>query len=224
MEGHRAGLVSGWGSRSRREAGWGMALEVRRLTPSHVRTIPELVSSAAAGDADAWNGLVDRFAGMVWAVARSHGLGSADAADVSQTTWLRLVQHLDRIQQPERVGAWLATTARHESLRVLRLAKRTVPSADDNLLDHAVIDDVSVDALLSSAETNTKLWELFATLPTRCQLILRMLLEEEPLSYRDLGEVLSMPVGSIGPTRARCLEHLRRLATSSGILHGDDVS
>ena len=84
----------------------------------------DLVFAAKAGDSQAWNALVDRFASTVWAVARAHRLSAADAADVSQTTWMRLVEHLDRIEQPERVGAWLATTARRESLRILRLGGR----------------------------------------------------------------------------------------------------
>ena len=76
----------------------------------------------------AWNAIVDRFAGLVWGVARRHRLSASDAADVSQTTWLRLVEHIDRIQDPERVGGWLATTARHEALRVLRISNRELPS------------------------------------------------------------------------------------------------
>ncbi|HLY48738.1 MAG TPA: sigma-70 family RNA polymerase sigma factor, partial [Solirubrobacteraceae bacterium] len=91
----------------------------------------ELVRRATQGDQQAWNGLVDRFAATVWAIARAHRLNEASAADVSQTTWLRLVEHLDTIKQPERVGAWLATTARRESLRVLRVSARQVPTGED---------------------------------------------------------------------------------------------
>src|SRR5579863_946494 len=80
--------------------------------------IAALVTAAAAGDQNAWNGLVDKFASTVWAIARGYRLNAADAADVSQTTWLRLVENLDRIEQPERLGAWLATTSRRESLRI----------------------------------------------------------------------------------------------------------
>ena len=98
-------------------------------------SLTDVVRCAAEGDSDAWNQLVDRFAGMVWAVARSYRLTAADAADVSQTTWLRLVQHLDRIEQPERVGAWLAITARHEALRVARQASRQLPVGDEITID-----------------------------------------------------------------------------------------
>ena len=86
----------------------------------------ELVRAAAAGDQRAWEALVGRFGGLVWSVARAHGLSRADAADVSQTAWLRLVEHLHRLRDPERVGTWLASTARHEALRILRRGRRQV--------------------------------------------------------------------------------------------------
>src|SRR3954449_1219324 len=90
--------------------------------------VADLVRAAAEGDRDAWDALVDRFNGLVWSVARSHRLSTVDASDVVQTTWLRLVEHLGRLQEPERVGAWLATTARRESLRTLRHSARQVPT------------------------------------------------------------------------------------------------
>src|SRR5262245_50547155 len=92
--------------------------------------VAELVQAAADGDRDAWDALVDRFNGLVWSVARSHRLSTIDASDVVQTTWLRLVENLGRLQDPERVGAWLATTARRESLRALRHSARQVPTED----------------------------------------------------------------------------------------------
>jgi hypothetical protein len=86
--------------------------------------VASLVGRAAEGDQTAWNALVDRYAGTVWLIARAHGLGTADAADVSRTTWLRMADHLHRIEAPEQLGAWMATTARRESLRLLRLSGR----------------------------------------------------------------------------------------------------
>lgn len=82
-----------------------------------------LVRDAAAGDESAWSGLVERFSAPVWAVAFTHGLGAAEAAGAARVTWLRLAQHLSRISEPERVGAWLAETARQESLRALALSR-----------------------------------------------------------------------------------------------------
>ena len=176
-----------------------------------------LVTAAAGGDREAWNRLVDRFAGTVWAIARGHRLNAADAADVSQTTWLRLVENLGRIEQPERVGAWLATTARRESLRVIRLAGRQVPSGED--MDQ-LVDPTPAgghDRNLIALQRDQVIAGLVERLPLRSQVLLRLLSADSPLSYRDISEVLDMPIGSIGPTRARALEQIRRLAASSGI-------
>ena len=176
-----------------------------------------LVEQAAAGSQDAWNGLVDRFASTVWAIARGHRLNSSDAADVFQTTWLRLVEHLHKIEYPERVGAWLATTARHESLRVLRMGGRQVPNGVDF---DAYPDDRTTrgpDTDLISSEQSELINQLVDLLPVRSQTLLRLLSADSPLSYKDISEALSMPIGSIGPTRARALDQLRKLALASGI-------
>src|SRR3954468_5004445 len=101
--------------------------------PPPTAGLVELVHAAADGDQEAWDALVDRFAGLVWSIARAHRLSAADAADVSQTTWLRLVEHLGRIRDPERVGAWLAATARHEGLRVIRPPRRFLAGGDVDL-------------------------------------------------------------------------------------------
>jgi|SRR5581483_814513 len=185
--------------------------------------LAQLVLQASGGDQDAWNALVDRFAGIVWAIARAHRLDEATAADVSQTTWLRLVEHLDRIEQPERIGAWLATTARRESLRVLRAASRLVPTGEE--FDLIVTPSGhSLDVRMLAEERDRLLADLVRQLPCRCQSILALLNAEEPLSYKKLSEVLAMPVGSIGPTRARCLEHLRRIAERAGVALGDAIA
>lgn len=187
----------------------------RSCTDSEVTA---LVAAAAAGDRAAWDGLVDRFGELVWAVARSHRLGHADAADVSQTTWLRLLEHLSSIRQPERVGAWLATTARRESLRILKVGRRQTPTAD-HIFDEDPSDLTgAVDVDLLRVERDTALWAAFVLLPSRCQTMLRLLMGETAMHYRELSETLDMPVGSIGPTRARCLDHLRRLLEESEAL------
>ena len=177
--------------------------------------VGELVRAAAAGDQGAWNRLVDRFSGLVWSVARAHRLSSHDAGDVVQTTWLRLVEHLDRLQNPERVGAWLATTARNESLRTLRLSSRHVLAPTELLPD--VGEAARLDAALLSTERDRALWDAFATLPERCQALLRLLVADPPPSYEDVGAALDMPIGSIGPTRARCLAQLRERALARGV-------
>jgi RNA polymerase sigma factor (sigma-70 family) len=178
--------------------------------------VAKLVRAASAGDRASWDALVDRFASTVWAIARAHRLNAADAADVSQTTWLRLLEHLDRIQQPERVGAWLATTARRESLRVLRVAGRQIPNGDDfEVLPDSMASSAPDRGLLRSERVQF-VTELVDKLPVRSQLLLRLLSADSPLSYRDISEALSMPIGSIGPTRARALEQLRKLAVGAG--------
>ena len=171
-----------------------------------------LVRAAASGDQYAWNHLVDEFASTVWAIARGHRLNSADAADVFQTTWLRLLEHLDRIEQPERAGAWIATTARRECLRMLRISKRQVPRDDFDFVPDPVTL-ASPDRNLVVEERRKMVSQLVDQLPTRSRMLLRLLSADSPLSYKEISEALSMPIGSIGPSRQRALEQLRRLDT-----------
>jgi RNA polymerase sigma factor (sigma-70 family) len=185
---------------------------------SAVSDVGQLVRAAAGGDQAAWNRLVERFNGLVWSVARAHRLAGADASDVVQTTWLRLVENLDRLQDPERVGAWLATTARRECLRTLRLSARHVPTETELLPDPGT--DAPLDASLLANERDRALWTAFGGLSERCQMLLRILVADPPPSYEEVGEVLDMPIGSIGPTRQRCLERLRGLAETAGVTGG----
>jgi RNA polymerase sigma factor (sigma-70 family) len=174
-----------------------------------------LVAQATHGDDSAWSLLVDRFSGLVWATARAHRLARDDAADVAQTTWLRLVENLDRIREPDRVGAWLATTARHESLRLLRRGVREQPVDDPDLFEAP--DDEALDRILGDPAHDGALWRAFAALSERCKSLLRLLISDEEPSYEEVGAALGMPVGAIGPTRMRCLERLRRTADLAGL-------
>jgi RNA polymerase sigma factor (sigma-70 family) len=169
-----------------------------------------LVKGAQAGDSRAWDVLVQRYVNRVWAIARAHRLSSADAEDVCQVTWLRLVTHLDTIREPERVGAWLATTARHKCLRVLRTAGRQVPVGDEDDLEPADAASTTPDHGLLTAERDAVLWRALTTLSPKCQRLLRALMADPEPSYQDVSSALEMPIGSIGPTRARCLNHLRQ--------------
>jgi RNA polymerase sigma factor (sigma-70 family) len=173
--------------------------------------VGDLVRQAMAREPGAWDALVDRFAELIWAVARGQGLGPADAADVSQTTWLRLAEHLDRIREPERLGAWLAVTARNEALRTLKRASRQVPTQwDSNTGRVTGCDEPSPDHRVLCGERDAALWRAFDGLSGQCKLLLRYLIADPPPSYADVSEVLAIPVGTIGPRRNRCLEHLRR--------------
>lgn len=183
-----------------------------------------LVLSAAGGDEGAWRELVGRFSGLIWSVVRAYRLNSADAADVFQTTWLRLAEYLDRLDNPARVGAWLATTARREALRVARAGTRTVPTGDLDLVALGEADERTPERALLEREQETldsdrarQVWAEFRELPGRCQRLLRVLMAEPPPSYVDVAAALEMPVGSIGPTRGRCLRQLRDRLARRGI-------
>jgi RNA polymerase sigma factor (sigma-70 family) len=170
-----------------------------------------VVEQARAGTNAAWETLIERFGGLVAAIARRCRLNDADVAEVCQTTWLRLVENLDRIQQPERIGAWLATTSRRESLRIA--TRHTAVSATDVLFLMADDEADPLDAALLKEEQARMVRIAAERLSPRCQRLLGVLMSDDDLPYKTIAEQLSMPIGSIGPTRGRCLEHLRAIMT-----------
>jgi RNA polymerase sigma factor (sigma-70 family) len=178
----------------------------RRRAGTLGRRLPSVVHQARHGDELAWNELVARYAGLVWSVARAHRLCPADAADVTQATWTKLLEHLDDLHEPAAVGGWLATTARRESLRLVGRADRVVPCAD--VPESAGTGDVA-DRLLTS-ERAAELRRALSRLSGHHQALLRMLAADPAPSYEQIGAALDMPIGSIGPTRARALDRLRR--------------
>jgi RNA polymerase sigma factor (sigma-70 family) len=179
-----------------------------RATRRSPNWIAKYIRRATSGDRDAWTEIVEEFEGMLRAVARAHRLSEADAADVAQTTWVRLVENLNRLQDPSRVGAWLATTVRRECLRTLRASTRELPDAEP--LEPTLCDKPSIDVELLEAERDHELWSAFRRLPARDQALLRMLVADPQPSYEDVSDALRMPIGSIGPTRGRALDRLRR--------------
>jgi RNA polymerase sigma factor (sigma-70 family) len=170
----------------------------------------ELVDAARRGEQSAWDELVHRHGGRVWAVARAHRLSRADSEDVFQVTFLRLVTHLDTIREPGRVGAWLATTARHECLRIFRYTGRVVPTCDDDDLDPPSHTARPVESGLLAAERDEALMAALGRLSDHCQRLLRMLMAEPVPTYEQVSLTLDIPIGSIGPQRGRCLKYLRR--------------
>ena len=168
----------------------------------------DLVRAAAAGDAEAWNELVQRYAGLIWAICRSCSFRDSDAADVSQVVWLRLIENLSRLREPERLKSWLAVVTRNECIRVVRRAGREIVT-DVAEAPHAAIDP-SMERGLVTAERHVALCEAFDVLSPRCRSLIRALAADPRPSYDEVSELLSMPIGSIGPTRQRCLECLRR--------------
>jgi RNA polymerase sigma factor (sigma-70 family) len=174
-------------------------------TQPHVRT---LLAAAAAGDERGWDALLDRFGSIIWAVARAHRLGDADAADVTQATWTTLLTHLDQIKDPDRLGAWLATTARRECLRWLLQARSVVPYGDE--LPEAEAQQPHPAEELFVDQRNAALWRSVGRLRDSDQALLRLLMADPVPSYEEISAALEIPVGSIGPKRARALERLRR--------------
>jgi RNA polymerase sigma factor (sigma-70 family) len=170
--------------------------------------LPTLVSEAGNGNEAAWGVIVDRFSGLVWSTTRAHRLSPAEAADAAQSTWLRLVENLDRIEDPERLGAWLATTARRECLRIIRMGKREMPSDEEWMFESD--SGETIEGRLLARERDEALWAGFREIEERCQALLRLVCAPEPPTYEEVAAALDIPVGAIGPTRARCLDKLRR--------------
>jgi RNA polymerase sigma factor (sigma-70 family) len=188
--------------------------------------LAQLVSKAAGGDEAAWNGIVTRFGGRVWAVCRAYRLSPADAADVFQQTWLRVLENLDSLRDPARLGAWIKTTCTREALGALRRAKRAQPVGDPDLLDRTADPAANPDRPILLAARNADLWHAFHRLSRRCQDVLRVLVveaEDGRPSYELASAALNIPIGSLGPTRGRCLDRLRRFLTD-GIGGADGAS
>ena len=169
----------------------------------------ELLREAGQGSQQAWDALVARYGSRVWAVVRAFRLSPADAADVFQTTWLNLVTHVDRIREPERLGAWLATTARHECLGTLRRTGRQVPVGDQLDLETPAAAVTPVDSAVLASERDAELWRAMGRLPEHCQRLLRVLMADPAPTYEEVSRALDIPIGAIGPTRGRSLGRLR---------------
>lgn len=178
--------------------------------------VAALARQAVAGDRRALDELVAEFEGLLWAIARGHRLSDADAADVGQTAWLQLLQNLHRLEDPTKMGAWLATTARRECLRKLRASAREIPNDEP---PEPAAESPAIDGALLEAERDATLWDAFGRLPSRDRALLRMLVVDPQPSYEEISAALDMPIGSIGPTRGRALERLRHeLAGSEPVL------
>lgn len=174
------------------------------------RAIETLVSEANAGDPEAWNAIVDRYASLIWSICLGFRLNQADAADVSQTVWLRAVEKLATIRVAAALPGWLATTTRRECIKVSKARSSGPWELTDFTTDRNVDAEVSaVDSALLAAERRAMVREGFAQLPEHCQRLLALLVGSEPQSYAEISGQLDIPVGSIGPTRSRCLEKLR---------------
>jgi RNA polymerase sigma factor (sigma-70 family) len=173
--------------------------------------VTDLVTRARNGDKQAWDALVERYAPLVWSICRRHRLGSAEASDVGQTVWLRLLDELATVCDQATLPRWLATATLGECGRVLRAAGSQ--QAAEYMLDAGDIPDAPVGLVeheLQLAERNAALREAFSRLPACSQQLLRLFMEDPPVPYAEISDRLGIPIGSIGPTRRRCLEKLRQ--------------
>jgi RNA polymerase sigma factor (sigma-70 family) len=162
----------------------------------------ELLAAAADGDQSAWDELESRFGPRMWAVARACGLSPADAADAVQGSWLRLLQNLRSIRDPSAVGGWLTTTVRREALLLLRKERPGVSSFE-------VVEDPDPAAAVLEADGRRLLWTMVSTLQEPCRTLLQLVAND--LGNQQVASRLGLPTGSVGPTKARCLEKLRTL-------------
>ena len=180
-----------------------------------------LVARAAASDQDAWDENVDRYAPLVWSICTGFRLTNHDIEDVAQNVWLLLVGQLGTLREPAALPGWLATTTRRECLRVVTASRKSERLGTE--LDEAAqfVADTVVDEEILVAERNAALRAAFAELPPRCQQLLSMLLSDPPCSYGTISATLDIPVGSIGPQRARCLERMRKSSALAGLGEAD---
>lgn len=178
----------------------------RRVTGG--RDLHGLVEAAAAGDRRAWTAIVDQFAARVRRVARTCSLAPHDVDDVEQATWMRLFESIGSIQNPAALGAWLETTARRESLRAIGRNARERPS-DEDLLVNEPVEPVAEQRVVAS-ERHAAMSSALQRLPQHQRELLTMLVSEPSPLYGDIARALRIPIGSIGPTRARAIARLRR--------------
>jgi RNA polymerase sigma factor (sigma-70 family) len=166
-----------------------------------------LVARAAGCDQGAWNELVERYAPLVWAICNRYRLSNHDIEDVGQNVWLALVEQLGKLREPAALPGWLATTTKRECLRVVTTAQRLGTRLDDV---PEFVDDVVIDEEILRAERDAGLRTALGELPPHCRQLLSMLISDPPHTYAEISETLGIPMGSIGPQRARCLDRLRR--------------
>jgi RNA polymerase sigma factor (sigma-70 family) len=209
-----AGLMARHGKEGR-----AMTVELRPVGAD--LPVAELVARARDGDQCAWDALVERYAPLVWSICRQYRLGE-DAGDVAQTVWLGLVSQLGAIRDPAALAGWLSTTTRRECARAACAARRQ-PGAGQGL-DVADLPDERAgmaDEELLAAERHAALRQAFADLPAASRELMALLLVDPPLPYAHISARLGIPVGSIGPSRARCLEKLRRHPAIAGLIDAE---
>jgi RNA polymerase sigma factor (sigma-70 family) len=180
-------------------------------------TVVALVKRAAGDDPAAWNEIVERYAPLVWSICTRFQLSAADREDVGQNVWLLLVEQIGKLREPAALPGWLATTTHRECLRVVTGAGKSQRQGTG--LDDAAqfVDNTMIDEEILMAERNAALRAAFAVLPPRCQELVGMPTSDPPSSYAEISVTLQIPVGSIGPQRARCLDRMRKSTALAGL-------
>ena len=187
--------------------------------------VTDLVIGARKGDQQAWNTLVERYSPLIWSICSRYRLSKADAEDVGQAVWARLVDQLDNLRDPAALPGWLKTTTQRECFRVQRTTCRH--SAAGQVLDFENIPDQltqTADHELLVAERDAALREAFTRLPPGCQRLLALLIADSPTPYAEVSGRLGISVGSIGPTRRRCLDRLRRDPAIAALIDAEAVN
>jgi len=182
-------------------------------------SIAELLSAVGEGNPAAWEEIIRRYGGLVRAKVYSFRQQDADALDAVQMTWLRLAENCHRIQFPERLGGWLITTASRECLRILRQTKR-IPYATEAMIESVADPSIGPEQHIIDTDRAQELWNLVAELPPRWRSLLQALFTDAPPPYSEVAHTIGIPIGSMGPTRARALQQLRRIADERGLGHG----
>lgn len=167
------------------------------------------------GDSHALDDLVRLLSPILWQVVRASGIDRATAEDVVQTTWLTLVRSGESITEPRAVAGWLCTTARREAWRVGKQATRQQP-VEDETIARRLPDEPAPEGQVVLDDDNARLWAALSRLTERCQRLLRIVAAEARPDYSAIATELGMPVGSIGPTRGRCLDKLRHELVLAG--------
>jgi RNA polymerase sigma factor (sigma-70 family) len=178
-----------------------------------------LVTQARNGEKQAWDELVDRYTPLLWSICRRYRLGRADAEDVGQSVWMRLVGHLASLRDPAALPGWLATTTQRECGRILRAARNQETSGHPPEIPDTTTG--AAESELLRAERHAALRQAFTHLPPSCQQLIALLTQDPPVPYAEISAKLGIPVGSIGPSRRRCLGKLRRDPAIAALINAE---
>jgi RNA polymerase sigma factor (sigma-70 family) len=179
-------------------------------------TDPELVALCLKGDGQAWEALIMRYRRLIYSVPIRFGFHTADAGDVFQAVCVKLLEHLHEVKDESKVSSWLITTTTRQCLHVRSLKLRETSSDDD--FEEPPDPGENLEELRIISEQQQTVRQSVDQLSERCRTLIEMLyFDQRALSYEEIGQFMAMPVSSIGPTRARCLDKLKTILRRHGI-------